>query len=192
MVIQMQRWMVAWTRPNAEALVVGKLREIGLDAFMPAIRKERAVARWTRPRGRNIGRVRQPTEIVLVPAFPRYVMFAATELQPTWQLAVRVDGVSMVVRQAGNREAAGILPHKVAQILRGPNGDGIIKDEVTVVEEMTRFARDAEIVVTSGPFTNFPGVVVGHEGRNVRVLLSILGGHREAHIAPEAIRLAVA
>jgi transcription antitermination factor NusG len=74
--------------------------------------------------------------------------------------------------------------------LLGPDGDGVILDLAKTVEAIKRFAKGASIQITSGPFEGFPGVVVGHEGRNVRVLLSLFGRQSESAIAPESIRAA--
>lgn len=180
-----QRWMVIWTRPGAEHDTAQDLRALRLAALVPAVRRFGPVNRWARNRGAGKFGKR---ERVLSPAFPRYIMFAATIEQPIWQLAIDLDGVSAIVRQAGNREAPALLPSKVAEALHGPLGDGVIEDLTETVDEMVRFAAGADITVTEGPFASFPGTVIGHEGRNVRVLLSILGGHREAMISPEAIR----
>lgn len=180
-----QRWMIGWTRPNAEFLVVEKLREIDFAACVPTIREFRIV-RWQRNRGQG----RDNRRAVLTPAFPRYVMFASTDAQPIWQRANRVDGMTLVVRRAGDRDAPGLLPDPVAARLLGPQGDGVLEDLTEAVTALERYARGAEISVTSGPFTGFPGVVVGHEGRNVRVLLSIFGRATESEMTPESIRAA--
>jgi transcription antitermination factor NusG len=186
----MNRWMVGWTRPNAEFDVVAKLREMNFDAFVPAIRKSRVVNRWVR----NHAPRREHREIVLIPAFPRYMLFSANEAQPVWQRALRGDpqraGMTLVVRKAGDRVEPGILPQIIVDRLLGPDGDGVILDLAKTVEAIKRFAKGASIQITSGPFEGFPGVVVGHEGRNVRVLLSIFGGQQATAISPESIRAA--
>jgi transcription antitermination factor NusG len=82
------------------------------------------------------------------------------------------------------------LPPVIVAQLRGPDGNGVILDLAKTVAEMTRFAKGAGIRITSGPFEGFPGVVVGHDGRNVRVLLSLFGRQSESLMAPESIAAA--
>lgn len=180
----MQRWMVIWTRPGAEFDVAEDLRKIQLAALVPAERRFGPVNRWARNRGAKFGK----KETVLVPAFPRYILFAATEEQPIWGHAIAVDGVAAVVRQAGNREAPALLPHKAVEALRGPLGDGVIDDVTQTVEQIAQFAEGKEIMLTSG----VPGIVLGQEGRNIRVLLSLFGRPTESTIGLESIQLAVA
>lgn len=178
------RWMVAWTRPGAEFDVAEDLRKLHLAALVPAERRFGPVNRWARNRGGKFGK----KETVLVPAFPRYILFAATDEQPVWSYSLDIDGVAAVVRQAGNREAPALLPHKAVEALRGPLGDGVIDDVTETVEEIAQFGAGKEIMLTSG----VPGIVLGQEGRNVRVLLSLFGRTTESTIGLESIQLAVA
>lgn len=173
-------WHVIWTRPGAEHDVAADLREIALAALVPSIRRLGPVNRWARNRGNGKFGKR---ETVLVPAFPRYLMFAVTAEQPVWQRALEIDGVSAVVRQAGNVEAPARLPANVAATLHGPQGDGVIEDLTATIEEISGYKIGDEIVLTTG----FQGIVTGFEGRNVRALLSLFGRQSESIVAPENI-----
>lgn len=183
--MSMPRFMVGWTRPNAEFDVASALREIGFDAFVPSVRLKRPVKCWSRNRGQ--GKTRE--EIVIVPAFPRYMTFSATLEQPVWQKALRVDGMTIVIRRPGNPDQPGILPTTVVTMLRGPSGDGVIEDKAHTVEAIRRFSQGQSVTVQRAGVP-IPGVVVGHEGRDVRVILSVLGGHREATVALENVEAA--
>jgi transcription antitermination factor NusG len=178
------RWMVGWTNPYAEFDVVAELRALGFAAFAPAIRKTRVAERWARNRGCG----KERSEVVIAPAFPRYVLFSASAAQPVWQRALRVRGITLVVRRPGGAGEPGVLPATlVRSTLLGAEGNGIIVDLAKTIAAMARFAEGAGVRITSGPFEHFPGVVVGHEGRNVRVLLSGFGRQSEAVMSPESL-----
>lgn len=182
----MDRWMVGWTRPNAEFDVAERLRDIGLAAFVPAIRRQRPVKNWSRNRGQG----KERYEIILSAAFPRYMLFTATAIEPVWQKAIRVDGMTLVVRKPGDRVEPGVLPPAVVAMLRGPNGDGVIKDLVKTVKAIERYAKDTHVAIIDGPFTGYPGTVAGDDGRNIRVIVSLFGRDTESLFPRESIQAA--
>lgn len=186
----MTRHMIGWTRPNAEFDVASELRSLGFGAFVPSIRSKRAVKVWSRNRGH--GKTRE--EIVISPAFPRYMVFSTNEIQPKWEGALSRSalnaGMTVVIRSAGDPEMRpAILPGAVAAMLQGPLGDGVIQDLCVTLESVKRFAQGQRVSVDRAGVP-IPGVVVGHEGANVRVILSVLGGHREATVALENVEAA--
>lgn len=189
MLLDQHRYMVGWTQPNSEFVVASKLREIGFDAFVPSVRNKRPVKCWSRNRGH--GKTRE--EIIILPAFPRYMIFSTTNEQPAWGRALSAQvtqaGMTVVVRRIGNLAEPGILPSSVVAMLRGPSGDGVIEDKANTVEAIRRFSAGQHVTVERAGVP-IPGVVVGHEGRDVRVILSVLGGHREAMVSPESVEAA--
>jgi transcription antitermination factor NusG len=171
--------MVAWTRPQAEYTTAERFIDAGYGAFVPSIRVRRPV-RWFRNRGD--GKSREMT--TLEPAFSRYILFETTADEPFWQSALHLQGVLAIVRTTGEQQIPARLPAAVAALLRGPAGDGVIEDLTTMVDGLVRYARDERVRITSGPFADLPGIVIGHEGRRVRVLLSILNRQSEVLVLP--------
>lgn len=183
-------WMIGWTRPNSEFDVASELRSLGFGAFVPSIRSKRAVKCWSRNRGH--GKTRE--EVIISPAFPRYMVFSTNDVQPKWEEAlsrsVLFAGMTVVIRSAGDPKMnPAILPPAVARLLQGPLGDGVIEDLTATLESVKRFAQGQKVSVQRSGVP-IPGVVVGHEGANVRVILSVLGGHREATVALESVEAA--
>lgn len=158
----MTAWHIAVTLPRHEEHVVKELRELGFDAVCPSYRKRETIG-GTRRQWR--GRAR--TALITVPAFPNYVMLSGAP----WQRAQEADGLTAVIRTAGDRDRAAALPQAVAQRLLGPNNDGIIEDLCETIEAMQRYLKGQHVTVIAGAVAGRAGTVISSSFARVRLML---------------------
>lgn len=139
-------WHFAMVRPNTEKRVVAELRE--LDPPFAAV-WSRFVRREIVGGSRLRWRGRERIQTVEVSMYPNYIALASCR---PWQDALKVDGLTRVLRVAGDREKAWTIPAEFLPLVLGAAGDGMLPDPDALPEArmMRQFIRGQEIGVSIG------------------------------------------
>lgn len=209
----MARWHIAWTRPTSdwtprpagdapagieryqrgiELVIAARLREAGFEALCPIVRKAITIGG-----SRLHWRGRKRERVVDTPAIARYVLFAPTPAAPDWRAAKRIRGVNAVVHATGSPDSPAIVPEHEVRWLHGDDGDGVLEDGSRLARALERYARGARVEVrmgltSSGGAVTAPATIEGDDGRDVHVLLELLGGGARATVPRRSVKLAPA
>lgn len=141
-------WLVVWTQPRAEKKVAERLREAGVEPWLPTIVERR---RWS-DRWRD----------VVFPLFPGYLFArAATAEVPA---ILRTAGVLTMVKEGG--KPARLTDAFVTSLKRALLAPGL---QASRLEDPIDYEVDDEVIVQDGPLVGFRGVV--REIRGARQLV---------------------
>jgi len=141
------RWWVAHTRPRAEKVLAGELGRLGIPHYLPLC--ERVT------RGGRSGRVTRS----VVPVFPGYLFFVATETQRYLAMTTnRIAGTLTVPRQ---EELVTQLRHLHTVLA---SATGILRSP--------RIRTGRWVRIIAGPLAGVEGVVRGWRSR-LRVALNV-------------------
>ena len=146
-------WYCVCARPKHEHIAAARLREAGLEVFLPRIRFKKAS-------------VRGPVWVT-EPLFPHY-LFARFNLHASRRLVRNASGVSRIVRFG---EFVPAVPDEVIAELRARLGS----EELRVIED--DFAPDDRVQIADGALRGLNAVVtqVRPAIERITVLLEFLG-----------------
>lgn len=152
--LRFDKWFVATTQPQKEALAQGQLQVQGFGAFVPRFRKQR----------RRAGRVVE----VLAPVFPGYIFVQAEPVQYPWRSINSTRGVRHLIG-AGSGTPKSVAPDVMAAIFARCSS-GVIDSLVTALKP------GMEVKFISTAFADRIATIeqLDERGR-IHVLLEILG-----------------
>lgn len=161
----MKRWFVAATRPHQEAKAAEHLERQSFEVWVPRMWRTRRHARRF--------------DTVLSPLFPGYVFVKFDPKVEPWRCINGTFGVRYLI--SGDRGPSA-LPDTFVDQLKSRSEDG------GLVEPKTELQPGAQTRIVSGPFVDCIGTIVGYDSAaRVRLLLSVLGGAKEAVLPSAAI-----
>lgn len=140
-------WIVAYTKPRHEYSVLNDLSKIGLDSYIPTIRKRR---RWS-----------DRKKWVECPLFKSYV-FVKTEPKNSLSIS-KINGVVRVVK-FGNEIA--VVNNKIINIMKKMIEGGY------TLESESYFSKGDFVIVIDGPLEGLEGEVLNKSGEN-RLMIRI-------------------
>lgn len=140
----LEGWFVVWTQSRAEKKVANRLKEMGIEAWLPTVTERR---RWS-DRWRD----------VVVPLFPGY-LFALGRSSAIARL-LRTPGVLTVVKHA-DRPAL-LADEFVGSLRRAIDRAG---EAVERVLSPVGYGVGDEVIVQEGPLAGVRGVVQEQRGR---------------------------
>jgi transcription antitermination factor NusG len=149
-------WLVAVTKPNAEAVAVAQAKLQGLETWWP---KRRCTS------VRNRKRI-----TLIVSLFPRYVF---VEMSDDWKRLANTRGISRLL--LNEQDKPKLLSDQVVQELRQRCDDKGIYHSPNA----QRFERGASVCPSSGAFAGIRGAYVGAAScKREAALFEILGAAR--------------
>ena len=152
-----QHWFVCYTKPRWEKKLAAKLTKLGYDVYAPLHKVRR---KWS-----------DRYKVIELPLFTGYIFVSAADSRK-WAL-LDVPGIMNFVRHE-NKPA--IVPEKEINRIKRFLQEF---DEVNVVEN-EKLEKDSRVVVSTGVFMDYKGIVLEVRGNKARVQIQTLGVSLEA------------
>jgi transcription antitermination factor NusG len=140
------KWYAVYTYPNAERKVQGKVKEMGVEAFLPM---QTVVRQWSDRKKK-----------LEVPVFPGYV-FVKTSLVDRFGLL----RIKELVRFISFGDTPVAIPDREIETVRK-----VVARNVEVSQEPFEGRVGEKVQITGGQFEGAVGVLVNRKGRNRLVI----------------------
>lgn len=159
-------WFLAQFKPNSHSIAERNLTRQGFQTFLPMQEETR------RASGKFITRLR--------PLFPGYLFVALDVLRGDWRAVNSTYGITRLVSLG--QQPTPVSHDLVNQLMQRCDRDGKLMPA-------RHFEAGDEVVLTSGPFTDFVATIERiTPDRRVYVLMNLMGTQTRAAVSAEHMR----
>ena len=148
------RWLVAYTKPRAEAVALQNLEQQGFEAYFPKYKKFKTTEAGPAP--------------VFEPMFPRYIFFRPARPEQSIAAVRSTKGISNIVRFGFE---PGVVPSDMLAALK----DFEAAQNQATLQDMSNFKAGQKVKFKHAALGSLEGLIQSVSSKRVAVLLEIMG-----------------